>query len=149
MKDDRKKSPDPTPLGDLAQKAARAAQDQAAAFEAERLAEVKLLEEAIRLALPGLPAICSKVQGWPMECVQVAPGLMLATDGSFGAWSTYPPILQLLTIGQVIEEHDPAEIVEALSKLFMKQIMGRGTSAAGSQERTAKLLALAALIGDI
>ena len=157
MKDDKNKGRapvDPAKLAELAKSAHKAVAEQAAAFEEERKAEVKLLEEVIRLALPGLPSICSKVQGWPMPCVQVAtPQLMLNEDGTFAALESTPEVPKpspfLLTIVEVIETWDPAEIVEALASLFQKQIEGRAGSTAKARERSAKLNALALLIGEI
>lgn len=150
------KKPDPAELGKLAL-AAKAADDrQGSAFEAERGAEIEVLEKVIELARPGLPSIMNATPGFPTKAVELLPDaacqddrLWILEDGAFAQWGVFTPGQPYrLALADVCDGWSIAAVVNALAMLFRKQIIGRTAPAIEAEARAAKLTAIAKLLEE-
>ena len=118
---------------------------QGQAFEAERQAEVALLEKAIELARPGLPSVSNAIgDGRWGDGVELVQGLIILSDGRF----LYPDDdkLDLITVQDVLATWTLAQVLRPLAALFEKQAKGREPSTLAAEKRVAKLLALVELM---
>ena len=117
---------------------------QGQAFEAERQAEVALLEKAIELARPGLPSVSNAIESAGAHGVKLADGLYLLTDGTIGepmaGW------FEAMPYATVLDRLSLEEILRPLAALFEKQVKGREPSTLAAEKRVAKLLALVELM---
>ena len=126
--------------------AGEAYEKQGNAFEGERQAEISLLEKAIELARPGLPAVCSRVEGDPTAVprVELTPGLFILQDGRLAQGGDRTVVV--ITREEALDTHNLPDILRPLAKLFEKQAKGREPSTVEAQKRAAKLLALVELL---
>jgi hypothetical protein len=136
--------------------AGRTYERQGQAFEAERMAEVAILEKAIELARPGLPAVCSKIEGiLGFEGANLIEGLWILDDSRLATIAMPAPLIRSLgaerkvvplTATDALEEATLPEILRPLADLFAKQVKGRESSTLAAEKRAAKLVALAELV---
>jgi len=117
---------------------------QGATFEAERQAEVALLEKAIELARPGLASVSNAIESAGAHGVKLTDGWYLLTDGTIGepmaGWFEPHPYVS------VLDRLSLEEILRPLAALFEKQAKGREPSTLAAEKRVAKLLALVELM---
>ena len=119
---------------------------QGQAFEAERQAEVALLERAIELARPGLPSVSNAIEGVGAGAwgVKLTDGWYLLTDGTIGepraGW------FEAMPYASVLDSFTLHEILRPLVALFEKQAKGREPSTLAAEKRVAKLLAILELL---
>ncbi len=117
---------------------------QGQAFEAERQAEVALLEKAIELARPGLASVSDAIESAGAHGVKIADALYLLTDGTLGepmaGW------FEAMPYATVLDSFTLQEILRPLVALFEKQAKGREPSTLAAEKRVAKLLALVELL---
>ncbi len=122
---------------------------QGRAFEAERQAEVALLEKAIELARPGLGSVVNAVEGLPqyMRRAELTSDLFILEDGRL-ARRTIPggPDCMVISLDEVLDRLTLPEILRPLVALFEKQAKGREPSTLAAEKRVAKLLALVELL---
>jgi hypothetical protein len=131
-----------TMIQETAIRAGQAYNRQGQAFEAERQAEVALLEKAIELARPGLLSIVSAVKGAPqfMRRAELAPEIFILEDGRLAATTIKgAPNVEVIGVENVLD-------VVSLPELFQKQVKGREGSTLAAEKRAAKLLALVELM---
>jgi hypothetical protein len=122
---------------------------QGQAFEAERQAEVAILEKAIELARPGLPSVVNAVEAMPqyMRRAELAPDLFILEDGRL-ARRTFPkgPDVMVRPADEVLNEFTLQEVIQPLAALFEKQVKGREPSTLAAEKRVAKLSAILELL---
>jgi hypothetical protein len=131
-------------IQETAIRAGRTYDRQGAAFEAERQAEVAILEKAIELARPGLASVSNAIETAGAHGVKIAEGLYLLTDGTIGepqaGW------FEAMPYATALDRLSLPEILRPLADLFAKQVKGRESSTLAAEKRAAKLVALAELV---
>ena len=146
----RTKSQDLLPLiQKTAVRAGSAYDKKGQAFEAERHAEVVLLEKAIEASRPALPSICSRVAEVPeaVERAELIPDLYLLVDGRL-AHASLPgsPSVMVITPETALDSYDLTEILRSLAHKFSQQVAGREPSMKAALLRAERLEALAKLV---
>jgi hypothetical protein len=142
--------PDIAGLAEKAAQAAKALEDQQAAFQEEMEAEVALLSRVIEAVRPALPAIVTRTSGGfrgALVATESGAALYLVEDASFIEISgarltprTFPDLAAVLL------DWDPEVIIGSLAALVEAQLTGRGLSTADARARAAKLNEVAKLL---